>query len=178
MFIPHLDSAQIAYFTRLVSQYVASQRAAYIGMGVPMDQAQQGLLAPFFRANLAGEVRVVLQEHVVNPPFYPQLRRFGLVNLPDFSAMAAITFVDVVVSRVPLTTPLLFHELVHVVQYAELGVEAFPERYVQGFLRGGSYERIPLEMNAYELGRRFEADPRRSFSAEAEVIEWINDGRL
>ncbi len=148
--------------------------------GLPLKERRKCsfLISTPRRSRTSGEVRVVLQEHVVNPPFYPQLRRFGLVNLPDFSAMAAITFVDVVVSRVPLTTPLLFHELVHVVQYAELGVEAFPERYVQGFLRGGSYERIPLEMNAYELGRRFEADPRRSFSAEAEVIEWINDGRL
>jgi hypothetical protein len=31
----------------------------------------------------------------------------------------------------------------------------FAAKYVKGFLNGGSYEAIPLEMNAYELDTRF-----------------------
>jgi hypothetical protein len=50
---------------------------------------------------------------------------------------------------------LLFHELVHVEQYRKLGIPRFSELYVRGFLNGGSYEAIPLEVNAYSLEDRF-----------------------
>jgi len=63
--------------------------------------------------------------------------------------------VDTVVSHEPFNDRLLFHELVHVVQYEKLGLEGFAAKYVRGFLNGGSYEGIPLEMNAYELDARF-----------------------
>ncbi len=46
-------------------------------------------------------------------------------NLPDQFAMAAITFCDVVVSHSPFSDGLLFHELVHVEQYRQLGVQGF-----------------------------------------------------
>src|SRR5436853_935557 len=44
-------------------------------------------------------------------------------------------------------------ELVHVVQYEKLGLKEFAAKYVTGFLSGGSYEAIPLEMNADEVQR-------------------------
>jgi hypothetical protein len=40
----------------------------------------------------------------------------------------------------------------------------FSELYVRGFLIGGSYKAIPLEVNAYALGERFESDPELLFS--------------
>jgi len=43
---------------------------------------------------------------------------------------------------------LLFHELVHVEQHRQLGIPRFADLYVRGFLSGGSYEAIPLEVNA------------------------------
>jgi hypothetical protein len=95
-------------------------------------------------------------------------------SLPDFSLMAAITFVDTVVSHEPFTQRLLFHELVHVIQYKKLSLLEFAAKYVRGFLSGGSYESIPLEMNAYELDARFAAAPASAFSVEAEVQEWID----
>lgn len=100
------------------------------------------------------------------------LRSLGFNNLPDQSTMAAITFSDVVVSHVPFTEGLLFHELVHVEQYRQLGIPRFSDLYVRGFLNGGSYEAIPLEVNAYMLGGRFESDPHRVFSVEHEVGRW------
>jgi len=74
---------------------------------------------------------------------------FDLAALPNFAFMAAITFVGTVVSHETVTDRLLFHELVHVVQYEKLGLSQFAAKYVSGFLSGGSYEAIPLEMNAY-----------------------------
>ena len=83
--------------------------------------------------------------------------------------MAAITFCDVVVSHEPFSDGLLFHELVHVEQYRQLGVQRFSEFYVRGFLNGGSYEAIPVEVNAYALEDRFRSDSRRGFS----VQKWL-----
>lgn len=78
--------------------------------------------------------------------------------------MAAITFVDTIVSHGPMSIQTLFHELVHVVQYEKLGLHEFAGKYVYGFLRGGSYEGIPLERNAYELDERFAFAPHAEFS--------------
>ena len=79
---------------------------------------------------------------------------------------------DTVVSHGPFTDELLFHELVHVEQYRQLGISNFSALYVRGFLVGGGYEGIPLERNAYILGARFEKDSTRRFSVADEVAEW------
>ena len=73
---------------------------------------------------------------------------------------------------------LLVQELVHVVQYEKLGLADFAAKYVRGFLSGGSYEAIPLEMNAYELEARFAAATMNPFSVEAEVQAWIEARRF
>jgi hypothetical protein len=128
---------------------------------------------------LEGTRLLVLQgERVANPDFYPMLRSLGFKNLPDQSTMGAITFSDVVVSRETFTDGLLFHELVHVEQYRQLRIPRFSDLYVRGFLKGGSYEAIPLEVNAYSLGGRFESDPQRVFSVDDEVGRWTAGGRF
>ena len=48
-----------------------------------------------------------------------------------------------------------FHELVHIVQWARLGVDNFLLAYGLGFILGG-YEQSPLEQMAYTLQRSFE----------------------
>ncbi len=126
----------------------------------------------------AARVLVLRGMRVQNPPFYQMLAGMGFSNLPDFSRMAAITFCDVVVSHVPFTDGLLFHELVHVEQYRQLGIPRFAELYVRGFLAGGGYDTIPLEANAYALGRQFEEDPRQRFSVADEVARWIREDRF
>src|SRR4051812_15589457 len=101
------------------------------------------------------------------------------VCLPDFSAdMAAVTFQDMIISYEPFTNQLLFHELVHAVQYQKLGVDEFAERYVNGFLQGGGYDGIPLEINAYQLDDRFAKNPGREFSVEMEVQKWVDTGKF
>jgi hypothetical protein len=116
-------------------------------------------------------------ERIPNPDFYEQLLAMGFTpeSLPDFSEMAAVTFVDTIVSHGKLTERTLFHELVHVVQYAKLGLGAFAAKYVRSFLSGGSY---PLEMNAYQLDERFASAPMNSFSVETEVQKWIDAGKF
>ncbi len=92
--------------------------------------------------------------------------------------MAAITFSDTVVSHEPFTNGLLFHELVHVEQYRQLGIERFSDLYVRGFLKGGGYFEIPLERNAHLLGARFEQNPADRFSVADEVFTWITENRF
>src|ERR1700722_17012123 len=125
----------------------------------------------FFSPRLLGGTRLLVlrAERVGNPDFYPMLRSLGFNNLPDQSTMAAITFSDVVVSHEPFSDGLLFHELVQVEQYRQLGIPGFSELYVRGFLDGGSYDAIPLEVNAYTLGSRFEDNPAGHFSVAQEV---------
>ena len=129
----------------------------------------------FFSPDLLGNVRVLTLrgEQVSNPDFYPMLRSIGLTDLPDQATSAAITFSDVIVSHVPFSTGLLFHELVHVEQYRQLGIPRFSELYVRGYLSGGGYDGIPLEINAYTLGARYEAAPDHPFSVAEEVREWL-----
>jgi hypothetical protein len=177
---PQLTPDQIAQVSGLVAQYITAQRERYAPRAIALSAQQRAAMDGFFSPQLLEGTRLlVLQgERVANPDFYPMLRSLGFNNLPDQSGMAAITFSDVVVSHEPFSNELLFHELVHVEQYRQLGVPHFSELYVRGFLAGGSYEAIPLEVNAYTLGGRFEQNPARQFSVVDEVTKWQAEGRL
>lgn len=177
---PRLTPDQIGQVSGLVSQYISTRREKYTRRATPLSAQQKATMDGFFAPGLLDGTRLlVLQgERVGNPDFYPMLRNLGFNNLPDQSTMGAITFSDVVVSHEAFSDGLLFHELVHVEQYRQLGIPRFSDLYVRGFLNGGSYEAIPLEVNAYTLGGRFESDPRRMFSVEDEVGRCATEGRL
>jgi hypothetical protein len=181
MATPRLTLLQIAQVSGVVFQYITAQRQKYGSRAVPLSAQQKAAMAGFFSPQVLDGTRplVLRGERVSNPEFYPMLKGLGFANLPDQSAMGAITFSNVVVSHEPFSNGLLFHELVHVEQYRQLGIPLFSQLYVRGFLTGGSYEAIPLEVNAYTLGGRFESDPRRMFSVEDEVRRWAEkEGRL
>jgi len=178
--MPKLSPQQMAQVSDFVAQYIAAQRERFSPQAAPLSAAQRTAMAGFFLPRVLDAARVLVLDgiRVENPPFYPMLAGMGFSNLPDFSHMAAITFFDVVVSHVPFTDGLLFHELVHVEQYHQLGIARFSELYVRGFLSGGGYNGIPLEVNAYALGRHFEANPRRRFSVTDEVARWVRENRF
>src|SRR5216683_2595661 len=180
MATPRLTPAQIAQVSGLVAQYIATQRKMYAFRALQSSVQQRAAMDGFFSPQLLDGTRLlVLQgERVANPDFYPMLRSLGFNNLPDQSAMAAITFCDVVVSHESFSDGLLFHELVHVEQYRQLGIPRFSELYVRGFLTEGGYEGIPLERNAYLLGGRYQKDPTRHFSVADEVVECNAKGRF
>ena len=177
---PQLTTEQVQQLSAAVAQYITAQREAYLPTGISLTAEQRLALQGFFIQAVIEKARlVVLQKsRVQNPNFYPQLRQLGFRNLPDFRAMAAITFGNVVVSHQPFNHGLLFHELVHVEQYRQLGIQQFSSLYVRGFLTGGGYDGIPLERNAHALGASFEATPRQQFSVSEEVTEWIWHGRF
>lgn len=147
-----------------VAAYISEQRALFQGKAVPIPTDDKAALQPFFSPTVLDEARVACAK-ISDPSFYAQLSSLGIRDMPAFSDLAGITFVDIVVHAAPLTRALLFHELVHVVQYRHLGVSGFADLYVRGFLHGGSYEEIPLEKQAYELEARF-ANNGEAFSVD------------
>lgn len=177
---PRLTPDQIAQVAGLVAQYISTQREKYAPRAVRLSAQQMAAMNGFFSPQLLEGTRLLVLrgERVGNPDFYPMLRNLGFNNLPDQSTMGAITFSDVVVSHEAFSDGLLFHELVHVEQYRQLGIPRFSEFYVRGFLNGGSYEAIPLEVNAYTLGGRFDSEPQQVFSVDDEVKRWATEGRL
>ena len=82
-----------------------------------------------------------------NPRCISALRDF--FRHVKMSSIGAVTLVDVVAYPDELDHKISFPELVHVVQYRVLGLKRFARLYVIGFLKGGSYEQIPLERQAY-----------------------------
>jgi hypothetical protein len=180
--LPKLTDSQIAWVIQQVAAYIGKQRDIYVHRALPLDANQRAAMRSFFRAAILDSARVLVlsEERVGNPPFYGELMKIGFSGncLPDFAHMAAITFVDTVVSHEPFTERLMFHELVHIVQYEKLGLPDFSARYVRGFLSGGSYEAIPLEMNACDLDARIAAGPTKPFSVEAAVQSWIDAGEF
>jgi hypothetical protein len=139
----------------LVAGYIESNRRKYIE-----------LAEPFFPADVLSDARsAAARPRLLNPGFYSQLRALGIKRLPDLANVAAITFIDVIVHQAPLTDDLLFHELVHIVQYRKLGLQEFARLYVKGFMIGGSYAGIPLERQAYALDTRFSAATHLPFSS-------------
>ena len=176
----NLSPEQVNQVSEFVAEYISIQRNRFRDRAKNLTGPQKSVLAGFFRPDLLEATRILVleNERVSNPAFYPFLRSMGFTNLPDFALMAAITFDDVVVSHQPFSDGLLFHEFVHVEQYRQLGIPRFAALYVGGFLSGGGYDGIPLEINAYSLGDRFESAPHSSFSVESEVSFWIREARF
>jgi hypothetical protein len=112
---------------------------------------------------------------IPDPPFYPLLRWLRL-DIPEPSLVEAITFDHVIAARESMRLPLLFHEMVHVVQYRLLGVKAFARLYVKGFFAAGGYHAIPLERCALEMEQRY-LTAKEPFDVEGEITKWI-DGKL
>ncbi len=176
----NLPPALVAQLMGMVEDYILGCRKKFLPDAAPLQPAQISELAPFFPAEILSSMRtlVLRGKQIPNPSFYSMARMMGYHNLPDFSDMTAITFVDVAVSHQEFTGDMLFHEAVHTVQYAQLGTKEFATRYVKGFIEGGCYEEIPLEKNAYELECRFSQDQTQVFSVADEVRKWIDEGKL
>jgi hypothetical protein len=158
----------------MVEDYVAGNRKKYASQAVPLTDEQRTAMQRFLSAAVLDSARlcVLRGTRVSNPSMYAMAKMMGINNLPDFAAMTAITFVDVIVSHQQFTDALLFHELVHVVQYAQMDFKEFADCFVNGFIQGGGYEQIPLEKSACLLEARFSKGADQAFSVDDEVRQW------
>ena len=175
--IPRLIKPLIPLISWLTARYIAYHRRRLLPQSIAIPDPMIASMRAFFPASVLAETRVV-QARMPDPILYPLVRLFGIKGMLEMSAIGAITLMDVVAYTEQLDRGTLFHELVHVVQYRVLGLKQFARLYVRGFLEGGGYENIPLERQAYQLGARFDREPNKSFSVEAEVIRWHSAGKL
>ena len=162
-----LESQGRRWVTRVRRLHRASART--------LTPIEKNAVSPFFDPTLLETVRITSVAGIENPDFYSFLLQQSVAIPLDFTQMSAITFVDtILVSELHPVQPgaeiaLLFHELVHVVQYSELGVDEFVRRYIRGWASNGfEYVKIPLERSAYELQSRFSSGGP-AFSVVAEV---------
>ena len=109
---------------------------------------------------------------VARVPF-PPVDQFKLPELASMQKMSfdGITFKDTLFLRQGHASESLhFHELVHIVQWARLGIDNFLLAYGFGVLRFG-YEQSPLEQMAYKLHRSFELG-----TLPQELVRLIEEG--
>ena len=146
-----------------VQEWIEGQRAVHTPDARPLTESERGSFAAHFTDAVLSSARVKLVERIENPPFLEGLLNQAAflgfrVNF-DFAGFAGITFVDcILIQQSEMRAGLLFHELVHVEQYRQLGTPAFVRAYVQVMAEASFvYERIPLEANASELTARFTA---------------------
>lgn len=121
----------------------------------------------FYPARLLEEITVVEVDRVPFPP----LRALGLLQFADLEhgEYSGITFGSTYFVRRDRADQeeIHFHELIHVVQWRELGEELFLLAYAAGFLEAG-YERSPLEAMAFALQADFSLGVS-TFECEKEV---------
>jgi hypothetical protein len=180
MDLTKLPPGMAGQFAGMVQDYITGSRKKYASSAVPLTPEQRAAMQLFFSLEILDQTRLLVLhgERVQDPPFYGMARMLGFKNLPSFADTTAVTFVDVIVSHEPFTDSLLFHELVHVVQFAQLGAKEFASRFVEGFLKGGSYAEIPAEKHARELEQRYSGNRQTAFSVTDTVKTAIADGRL
>jgi hypothetical protein len=157
MDLKNLPPAMISQLASMVEDYVTSSRKKYASQAVPLTDSQRAAVQPFFSSAVLDSARlcVLCGTRISNPSMYAMAKMMGVRNLPDFAGMTAISFVDIIVSHQEFTDELLFHELVHVTQYAKMDLKEFAARFVNGFIQAGSYEDVPLEKMAHALENRF-----------------------
>ena len=156
------------------ASWVSTERQTHRATASPLLPELRRRLDPYFNARLLDSLRIALVPVIDNPPFYAELSRAELPDLIDFRDMRGITFHDTILlatSRGASASDaqLLFHECVHAVQYSTLGLDEFVRKYVTGWAEQSfEYARIPLEVDAYELEARFDAESV-AFDVDAEV---------
>lgn len=154
--------------------WVAVRRRGWGRAARVLTPAEAGPLVGYFSGDLLRRVRVA---DVARIDLWAPLGRIGerlaarggMVGCP---AGLALDDLIVVAAGVPggemRRESLLFHEMVHVVQWGVLGRGRFLREYVGSWAAAGwAYSGIPLEVMAYELQGRFDAGER--FDAEGEV---------
>lgn len=144
--------------------WIAAMRARYGRGRRVLTARERERMAPYFDARLLEGVRVAEVERIelwVSRGIGRWVqgavgRRGGRVA----ASPAGLTLGDLVLVSGGVADPesLLFHELVHVVQFEVLGLAGFAGRYLAEWAAGGGrVDAIPMERDAYELQARFDA---------------------
>lgn len=178
MDISRLDPPErVSYLVENTTEWIRSQRAHHAALALPFPDTTRQALRGYFEAETLDRARLRRVPSIDNPAFYTEFERAGETIPLDFSSWAAITFGDVILINeslvsTPLPHSVVFHEMVHLVQYGILGIQEFARRYVHRLVQTRfEYMNIPLETEAFDLQDRFERSAGEVFSAEALIRE-------
>ena len=155
------------------TKWVRSQREALRPSSEELNAELRNRYSSYFSPSILDAARLCFAEIIPNPTFYATLEERGISIPLDFNQMEGITYDDTILvteqsSKTEFFVPLVFHELIHVVQYSRLGVDAFMKQYVHGWAGNNfDYYSIPLEKEAYLLQERF--SNRETFKVEEEI---------
>jgi hypothetical protein len=174
-----ITEEQIAEIICEVIDNARQREEDYLARAAFLTSAQKEAVRAFFPQRLLDGVRVLelKKERVPNPAFQERAQKRGYRLMLDFQHMADITHPRLIILQQKPTSRLLFHALVHVVQYDILGLERYLELYVRAFVSNESYTSVPLEVQAFQLDQRFTENPDRVFSVEDEVRSWAEAGK-
>src|SRR5438445_4589835 len=145
-------------------------RAEVEPVGQPLSDEIRQKLESFFRDRILLKTKIHFVPVIPNPSFYDLLPvgtplPFDLTILRGLTIDSVILLAETRIAQKPPPLSLIFHELVHVVQYDLLAIDEFFTQYITGWFRSGrEYRTNPLEKEAYELQARFEEDPSEVFS--------------
>jgi len=176
------DAALFQFLVDNGIRWVQSQRDEHRPTARGLVESERSQLSLFIPPAVLDSARIQFVPVIENPPFYSTLSGRGIPRLLDFTWAVGITFKDTIIISKRFAPPsagwmsLVFHEMVHVVQYHLLGLEVFIRRYIRGWVDSGfDYYAVPLEMDAYELQRRYERDSP-GFSLVEEVSRRLGKG--
>ncbi|MBF0523148.1 MAG: hypothetical protein HQL24_08850 [Candidatus Omnitrophica bacterium] len=130
-------------------------------------------LLQYFPKTILDTARVVIIDKVKMIP----LSQLGIPWFGDFESMDAIgvTYMNTyfVNKNYVNQESIHFHELVHIVQWYHLGIDAFVLLYGLGLKKHG-YQRSPLEFQAYSLQERFETS-ENNFDVPMQIIPSLDN---
>lgn len=178
LYLYNLPEDSIAHYVGETATFIKTQREIFAEKAEPLSEELQEIFRPFFTDAILKNTFFYHKKDgpITAPPFLEEMRSRG-VPFP-LERLQAITFIDVVVYLEPPVARVRFHEYVHAVQYQKMGFRQFANKYLRGLLSKGSYEKIPLEVNARILDEAFSKNPTHPFSVEQEVQRWMNDNRF
>ena len=157
-------------------KWLMEQRDIYHKEARNLSYDEKRRLRGYFDDETLDRVRIATVERISNPLFYDELRESGHPVL-DISQSAGMTFNDCIVIRSlfqefpQIWISILFHELVHVVQYDILGPGRLVELYLHSWAQNEyNYNAISFEEQAQRLEDRFQRG-HESFSVRGIVEE-------
>ena len=157
----------------LIIRWIDGTLAAHVKNARPVASFDFRRLPAFYSTPLLASAKVVAVERVPVPPL-------SAIGLPEFGEFEqgnyrGITFKDTYFVQATQvgSESLHFHELVHVVQWAHLGVEKFLLAYAAGLAMNG-YRNSPLEAMAYNLQDYFDQNGQPA-DVEAAVRNKLNE---
>jgi hypothetical protein len=179
---PKFTQAELAGLVAEAVLWIEQQRDKYRPVSDPLSETVKGGLRPFFPAEILDRLRIkhvsLRGETIPYPPFYERVRAGGARVVPDAAHMTAIPFLDVALFNREPTLRTVFHALVHVTQFTVVGLERVMTGYFQALNESGLWMVVPYEEQAYRMDARYTKDPEDIFSVEAEVQEWLRNGKF